>query len=261
MVRRFAGDDPRHIVVLAALEAPRRRRFGGPRKRRADPAAALVEVTRATVIDAGGLADEAAADAWLDRAAGAGAAATQAEALAVLDHALHAHRVAAADPFAMDVSPAGVLGTRVGYGTGQEVADGRWTAARELPRPPRSVAREHALRPQERIAALLSGRDVALAAELLALRARLDLDHGRTREAALQLEAALAAACEELRGWAELPGMPARLAELEGHRTGVAGAAQAARTGVLDEPGVTAVRTALERLEAALRARTAAAQF
>jgi hypothetical protein len=112
----------------------------------------------------------------------------------VLDHALHAHRVAAADPFATDVSPAAVLGTRVGYGTGQEVADGRWTAARELPRPPRSAAREHALRPQERIAALLSGRDVALAAELLALRARLDLDHGRTREAALQLEAALAAA-------------------------------------------------------------------
>jgi len=41
----------------------------------------------------------------------------------------------------------------------------------------------------------------------------------------------------------------------------VAGAARAARTGVLDERGVTAVRAALERLEAALRARTAAAQF
>lgn len=260
-MRRFAGDEPRHVVVLGALEAPRRRRLGAPRARRADPAEALAEITRATVIDAAGLDDETAAVAWLDRAAGAGAADTQAQALAVLDHALHAHRIAAADPFAVEVSPAAVLGTRVGYGTGQAVAEGRWAAARELPRPTRSVAREHALRPQERIAALLSGRDVALAAELLALRARLDLDHGRAREAALQLEAAVSAACEELRGWAELPGMSIRVDELEGHRAGVARAAEAARTGVLDEPGAAAVRTALERLEAALRARTAAAPF
>ena len=99
--------------------------------------------------------------------------------------------------------------TRVGYGTGEEVAEGRWTAARELPRATaRAAAREAALRPQERFAALLAGRDVALACELLALRARLDLDHGRDREAALQLEAALAAALSELEAGASWPGCP-----------------------------------------------------
>ena len=248
-------------MVVAALDAPRRRRFGGPRARRADPAGALVEVTRATVIDVAELEDAPAADAWLRHAAGAGAEATVADALAVLNQALHAHRVAAADPFAIEVAPAAALVTRVGYGSGDDVAAGRWTAARELRPAARATAREHALRPQERIAALLSGRDVALASELLALRARLDLDHGRTREAALQLDAALVAACEELRGWAGLPGMPARLEELDEHREPVAAAAAAARTGALDETGVAAVRAALGRLEAALRARTAAASF
>ena len=55
--------------------------------------------------------------------------------------------------------------------------------------------------------------------------------------------------------------MPARLEELGGHRESVAAAAAAARTGALDETGVAAVRAALGRLEAALRARTAAASF
>jgi len=123
------------------------------------------------------------------------------------------------------------------------------------------VARESALRPQERFAALLAARDVTLAAELLALRARLDLDHGRDREATLQLEAALAAAVSELEGWRELHGMPARLDELGALAPGVAQAASAARAGALDEAGRDAVAHALGRLEAALRARTARASF
>ena len=54
------------------------------------------------------------------------------------------------------------------------------------------------LRPQARLAAVLNGRERPLACEELTLRARLDLDHGREREAALQVLVALDAALAEL---------------------------------------------------------------
>jgi hypothetical protein len=55
--------------------------------------------------------------------------------------------------------------------------------------------------------------------------------------------------------------MAERLAELAVHRPHVAAAAAAARAGRLDEADADAVAAALARLEAALRARTAAASF
>ena len=72
---------------------------------------------------------------------------------------------------------------RVGYGAGRR---GRRRRLDRRPRPRRSgddegaSARERdaALRPQERFAALLGGRDAVLACEELVLRARLDLDAG-----------------------------------------------------------------------------------
>ena len=108
----------------------------------------------------------------------------------------------------------------IGYGAGEEVADGPLTrgaraagAARA-----RGARRSAALRPQERLAALLSGRDAALACEELALRARGDLDAGRSREAALGLRPALEAALAELEPWAERGDLRARIGELAGLR-------------------------------------------
>jgi hypothetical protein len=241
------------VVVIGGLEAPRRRR----RARPADAGATPVDVTRATVIGAAALDDEAQADAWLKD----DASALVGPALAVLNRALHARRIAAADPYASEVALRHALVTRVGYGTGEQVAEGRWSAARDLPPERPRIAREAALRPEERFAALLSGRDAALACELLALRARLDSEHGRDREAALQLEAALGAGVAELEGWRELDGMAGRLEELRALVPEVAAAASAARTGALDEAGRATVERALGRLEAALRARTAGARF
>jgi hypothetical protein len=264
VVRRFAGDDPRHVVVIGGLEAPRRWARGRRRARDAGAGGSdvgSVEVTRATVIGAEALIGGDAAAAWLERAAGEEAEGLVTAALAVLNEALHDFRVATADPYLVEVLPERALVTRIGYGSGDQVAEGRWEEARELPPPRPRIRREAALRPQERLAALLSGRDVALACEELALRARLDLDQGRDREAAMQLHLALEAGLAELQSWRNLPGMAERLAELAERREAVAVVREAALQGGLDEEAHATVESALARLEAALRARTAAASF
>jgi hypothetical protein len=237
----------RQVLVIGDIDAPRRRRRG------ARPRGALtVEVTRATVIDASPLGELEAADAWLGRATGDSRALVTGEALALLNRAVAGHRLAAGDPWVPDADPARALAWRVGYGSGEQVAEGEWESAHELPVPqPRSVA----LAPQERVAALLGGRDAALACEELALRARGDLAHGRPREAALQLIVALDAALAELEVWRGEADLGARLDELAGHRDAVAAAARAALQGGLGPEGLATVEAALGRLEAALRAR------
>jgi hypothetical protein len=240
------------VLVIGGIAAPRRR-LRRRRPREAERGPAEVEVTRATVIDAEPLGELEAADAWLARACGAESERVVLDALAVLNQAVAGQRLAARDPWLPDADPARALVCRVGYGTGEQVADGDWESARELP-PPRSARTMFA--PQERLAALLGGREVALACEELALRARGDLDHGRPREAALQLSVALEAALAELEGWRAQLGP--RLDELAGHREAVRSAADAALQGGLEPEAVDAVSAALARLEAALRARTAA---
>jgi hypothetical protein len=236
------------VLVIGGLDAPRRARR---RARRADPAPATVEVTRATVIDASPLGELESADAWLARAVEDPA--VVADALAVLNLAVAGHRLGAADPWVADAAPSRAAVCRVGYGTGEQVADGEWESARELP-PPRPDRSARA-GPGERVSAVLGGREVALACEELALRARGDLDHGRPREAALQLSVALDAALAELEVWRTT--LATRLDELAGHRPAVTAAAQEALQGALSPESHAAVEAALGRLEAALRARTA----
>jgi hypothetical protein len=247
VVRRYAGDDVRHVVIVAepTPSAPAPRRW---RRAPAGPPARVAPVTRVTVVDATPLTDAAA---WLRGAQVSPAA------LEVLARLVGQHRVAAADPTVADPDPARALVTRVGYGAGEVVAEGAWEAARELPPAPRR-RRGADSRPHVRLAALLAARDAALACEELALRARGDLDRGRDREAALQLEGALNAALAELEGWRATGDMARRLEELAGYREGVAEAAAAAREGRLEGAHVETVTAALARLEAALRARTAA---
>jgi hypothetical protein len=255
VLRPHAGEEPSHVVVLATLGAPQRRLLRRRRARRVGPhpAPTPVPVTRATVIDAAALEDEAAGRRWLgevDRDALA------ASALATLNRVLHAHRIASADAGVRDVTRDQALVARVGYGVGEEVADGRHTTALELP-PPDRGRRVAALRPQERLAALLSGRDAVLACEELAIRARADLAARRSREAALTLRVALEAALSELAPWRDRGDLGERLEELRGAREEVAAAANRALQGGLDPSEEVAVERVLDRLESALRARTA----
>jgi hypothetical protein len=283
--------EPERVVVFDTLSAPRAGRRGGGEQQRSslrerlaprpapeasgEPAA--VTTTRVSIIDPISLSAEHQARAWLDdldRERDVLAA------LAVVNRVLQMHRIATADPHVHEVAPTQALVIRAGWGEGEQVASGNWMHARELPleqarrrplrpRPGASRARSAALRPQERLAALLGARSVALLCEELALRARLDLDHGRLTHAAIELDNALAAAVSELRGEGRQDLM-LRIAELEQLREGVAAQATIARPrppgqredddasdelAVLDEDVLT---HGLERLEAALRARSAA---
>jgi hypothetical protein len=260
VLRGHAGE-PEHVLVLEVLGTRPAHgalgRLGRRRARRAEPEPepATAPLTRATLVGANPLGDDDVASVWL---ADADLAAEAAAAVEVLNRVLHAQRIVRADPFVREVALEQALVVRVGVGSGDEVADGRWTEARTLPPArPRSERRAGALRPQERLAALLSGRDVALAAEELTLRARLDLDRGRTREAALQVRVALEAALAELQAWAHREDIAPRLDELRDQRGPVADAANRALEGGLEADQIAAVAHVVARLEAALAARVA----
>lgn len=247
------------MLVLATLGAAERRRQIGRRKEKteAQPEPEPVPVTtgRATVVDVSApLADLAAGRAWL---AGAGEPELAAD-LAVLNRALHAFRLVTADPYLRPVSRGQMLAARVGFGAGERVADGLWTEAHELVVPSGRRRRGTVLQPQARFAAVLGGREQALVCEELVLRARLDVNDERHREAALQLLVALDAALAELAVDPTAAMLTERLAELRAQRDAVATAAQAALAGRLSTDHLETVTFTLGRIEAALRARVAA---
>ena len=118
---------------------------------------------------------------------------------------------------------------------------------------PKPVRRRAALSPQERVAALLGRKETALACEELALRARADIDAGRTREATLQLRVALETALAELGdGGAAIAN---RVADLRERQPAVVKAAATAVAGQISEEQTAEVAETLRRLEAALRTR------
>lgn len=220
-----------------------------------EPDPTAVTTGRATVIEVGSpLASEDEAGSWL---AAAGEPELEAD-LAILNRVLYAFRLVSADPYVGSVGRHHLLVARIGYGIGDEVADGLWTAARELLLEERRQRRKAVLHPQARLAALLGNREEPLACEELTLRARLDLDEARYREAALQLLVALDAAIAELTGDPLAASLEDRLVELREQRDPVAATAQTALAGPLEQHHLETVVFVLGRIEAALRARAAA---
>jgi len=256
VVRGHAGEVDQ-VVVTQTLGAPERR--GMVRNRRAksvdpEPPPAAVTITRATVVAPTPFASRDEADVWrrdADEEAEAAAAIT------VLNRVIHLHRTATADPYVREVAREQAVCIRIGIGEGEQVAHGRWTEAIELPPAPRRRdTRNAALRPQERLAALLGGRDAPLACEELILRARLDLDAGRSRETALQLRVALEAAIAEMAPWADQPAVAQRLDGLRAERRAVGAAANRALEGGLDEETIADVQRIVGLVESLVRART-----
>jgi len=189
------GDDGEAVLVVETLgaPAPRRRGLRRPKPRPADdPAPAELPLTRITAAAAGRFADRAEAGAWL-AAVTADEERQRAElrvGVTLANRALHAYRTAAGDPHLPDASVLHALTVRIGWGTGAQIADSRWTDAVEVPVEARRPRRLDDVGAQERVAAVLGDRGEVPPAELLALRAWADLEAGRLREAAIQLRAA-----------------------------------------------------------------------
>lgn len=246
--RARAGGEPERVIVLSTLGVPQRRLLRGRKPSAVEvAAAAAVPTARATLIRPEPFASAEEAERWLERLRRDESAldAEVDDAARELNAVLRAHRAAAADPYVREVSRAVANAVRVGYGSGDLVADGRFGAAYDLPPVARRVRRAEAMAPLERLAAVLSGSaDIAVAEELV-LRARLDLEAGRPREAALQariaLEALLAEAGDE------------DAALLGEHRGAVGDAANMALRGELDERLESAVAEAVLEMRRALR--------
>jgi hypothetical protein len=275
LLRGGPDAEPERVVVLGTLGAARvpigrhgaaARRSGGRWRGRAErpatPGPAPVSTARATIIDPISLSAELQARAWLE---GLDREHEVRAASATVNRVLHSHRVASADPYVNEVSPGQALVIRAGWGKGEQVADGEWLHARELPWSPggaggprrgRRRDRSSVLRPQERLAALLSARSTMLLCEEFALRARLDLDQGRPAHAAIELEGAFAAALGELRS-EERQDLAIRVAELDRLQPLVTEQARAALAAGPAGPDPETLEHALGRLEAALRARSA----
>jgi hypothetical protein len=236
------------VLVLTTEGAPERRRRRRRRPRQVDEAEPEpVPTSRATVVRPEPFDSPEEAAAWLAALrADADELGAEVEAgVRVVNRAIRAQRAATADPYVAEVAARHALAVRVGHGSGDEVADGRFGEALELPGEDVRRAKRSMEAPEERYAAILGERERALVGEELVLRARADLNAGRSREAALQARVALEALL------AELASAPASgLAE---HRQAVGEAANMALRGPLGPSVEGEVEAAVSAMEGGLR--------
>ena len=151
------------MIVVATLDRPApaswsRRLRGRSQAPSPDERAWL---TRVTVIDTASQLEPDAAQTWLEAA---GESELEAG-LVVLNRALRAHRLATAEPLVGPLGRWQAMTARLGYGTGEELADGRLSAVRELPWQPASRPRRRMVEPEGRMAALVAGQQNPLVAK------------------------------------------------------------------------------------------------
>jgi hypothetical protein len=254
-------DDGETVLVVQTTGAPPagrqpRRRRRGRRVDAGDPPPE-VPITRLTIIPAQ-TQDPDEAKLELQALTGDPAAAEEAilDGLREINRVVRAHRIANQDPYGHEIGRLAPLAARVGFGTGGELADGNWSEAFEVPSPERRRRRRDALRPQERLAELLSGREPIDVCETLLLRARADVAQGRYREAALQLGPGLEALLAELPGRAG-PGQEEDLATLRDRREAIDRASREALKGDLPAERAEQVADTLYICERVLRRRQA----
>jgi len=260
-VVRNDGEETVLVIEMLGAPAPSRRRRRRPREANSRVLPATVPLARITVIRAShSFVAEEEAQRWLNDVLEDENSfdVLVAESTAVVSHALHVNAVVSENPPPPPTSPEHATAVRIGFGSGEQVADGEWIRASVVDMGParsRRQQRTQELRPQERIAAVLGGREQLDACETLLLRARADLDAGRSREAALQLRIALNALLVELPDTVDDPGHSEDMATLESRRDEATAAADSAIQGDLSATQLTSVAEVLELCERVLRRR------
>jgi hypothetical protein len=258
------ADGREQVLVIETLGAPppaRRRRKRPKDAEVAEPPAEL-PVARATVVLAfDELDDEEAASAWLREATASEDSIDRLveQGIDELNRALHVQAVAGGDPYPQTVTPARATTIRIGFGSGDALADGAFTSAHRvdpgLGPTSRRRQRDEELRPQQRLAAVLGDREQLDACETLLLRARADLNADRNREAALQLRVGLEALLVELKSALSDPGHDEDMGTLEARRHEAGDLANAALRGSLDPEQLRALGELLGTCERVLRRR------
>jgi hypothetical protein len=252
------------VLVIETLGAPppARRRRKRPKDAEIGEPPLELPVARATVVLAfNEFEDEKTADAWLQETT-----ATEdntdrlvEQGIDELNQALHTQAVASGDPYPQTVTPARATTIRIGFGGGEALIDGGFTSAHQvdpgLGPTSRRRQRDEELRPQQRLAAVLGGREQLDACETLLLRARADLDAGRDREAALQLRVGLEALLVELKGALGDDGHEEDMATLKTRRHETGELANAALQGDLDAAQLQALEDTQALCERVLRRR------
>jgi hypothetical protein len=252
------------VLVIETLGAPppARRRRRKSKEAPADEAPAELPLTRITLVRAFEAFDDGQrARAWLDSTLADEDALDRvlSDAIGDLNRALHAQAISVGDPYPQAVTANRATATRIGYGNGEELADSMFTFAQAVDptRGPasRRRARTEELRPQQRLAAVLGGREQLDACETLLLRARADLNANRPREAALQLRIGLEALLAELDGALDDPGHSEDMAKLSARRESTAKLADSALNGDLSPEQLQLLSDLLATSERVLRRR------
>jgi hypothetical protein len=252
------------VLVIETLGAPppARRRRKRPRDAELGDPPPELPVARVTVVLAfNEFDDEQAAQTWLSQTTAAEEAIDQLveQAIDELNQALHTQSVASGDPYPQTVTPARATTIRIGFGSGEALADGAFTSAHQvdpgLGPTSRRQQRDEELRPQQRLAAVLGDREQLDACETLLLRARADLDASRNREAALQLRVGLEALLVELKGALNDPGHDEDMATLTARRREAGELANAAISADLGSEQVKSLGELLATSERVIRRR------
>ena len=252
------------VLVIETLGAPppARRRRKRPRDAEIGEPPPELPVARATVVLAfNEFKDEQAAETWLSETSASEEAIDRLveQGIDELNQALHTQSVASGDPYPQTVTPARAVVVRIGFGGGEALADGAFTSAHQvdpgLGPISRRRQRDEELRPQQRLAAVLGGREQLDACETLLLRARADLDADRNREAALQLRVGLEALLIELQDALSDPGHEEDMATLQARRQETGELANAALQGDLSAEQLQALGELLATSERILRRR------
>lgn len=200
------------VLTVTVLEAPialggrGRLSRGRAKKARADEDPAPVPVLRATLVRAARPLSQDVARAWLRACADDPDAAQEwvASGLEVVNLAIRAYRLATADPYVVEVTHGDARTVRLGYADAEQVATDGWEEAIVLPAQRPRASREVHIAPSTSVARALGGDGFLPESQDLALRALLDLRHGRARGAAMGLRGAVDLARAEFAGAGEV---------------------------------------------------------
>ncbi len=262
LIRPAPEAEPEAVLVVTTIGAPpKRTRFFTRKPRPTDAGEDVPEAltaTRLSAVQSRRPMSATEAAEWLAGLKGntEGLSSFIDEGVTMLNRAIHAQRAASMDPYLQEVTPQKASAVRVGFGSGLQVADGTWTQALRVPSEigGRRSGWADSLRPQERVASVLGAKDQVSPFETLLLRARLDLDQSRPREAAMQLRAGVEALLSDVPEG--VSGDELRdLEALDELRDEIAAAADEAAAGSLSDISSVAIVDGLKLSERVLRRR------